>query len=134
MIYFDTDFWVNFYIDQNIEKQEITKEILFDRNTNGKVFASLLNVQEIAFVFGKLNYTSFETEKVINDFYKLNPLNYTTSHFKRAINLAKIIGFKNINDCIHTAIAEDNCSELYTFNRRDFEKIKKHTKLKINIL
>lgn len=134
MIYFDTDFWINYFIEQNIEKQEIARKKLFEVNSKNHVFTSLLNVQEATFVMGKLNFSIAETESVIKELWKHNPIYYSKSQFQRAVELAKIIGFKNINDCIHTAIAEDYCDELYTFNRRDFEKIKNHTKLEINIL
>lgn len=53
----------------------------------------------------------------------------------RGLQLAKKIGFKHINDCVHTAVAESlNCQVLYTYNKSDFKRIQKCTKLKITIL
>jgi len=63
-----------------------------------------------------------------------NPVPYTTVSFRRAIELAREIGFQNINDCLHTAIAEEYCVELYTFNKADFKRIQKFTELRIFIL
>jgi|GEM_PF-3590350 len=34
------------------------------------------------------------------------------------------------NDCLHTAIAERHCDELYTFNKSEFKKIARLSKLK----
>jgi predicted nucleic acid-binding protein len=44
------------------------------------------------------------------------------------------IGFRQINDCIHTAIAEKHCTELITYNKKDFSKIAKLTSINIKIL
>ena len=63
-----------------------------------------------------------------------NPVSYEIHHFRRAVELARQIGFQNINDCLHTAIAEEYCGELYTYNRADFKRIKEHSRLKIPIL
>ncbi len=60
--------------------------------------------------------------------------NITIAHFKRAIELAKTIGFQHISLCLHTAIAEEYCDELYTCNKADFERSKKYIRLKITIL
>ena len=61
-------------------------------------------------------------------------LAYEILHFKRALELARKIGFQNINDCLHTAIAEEHCDELCTYNEADFKRIQTHTRLKITIL
>ena len=39
-----------------------------------------------------------------------------------------------IHDCLHTAIAEKHCGELYTFKRSDFKKIARFSRLKVVIL
>jgi predicted nucleic acid-binding protein len=91
-------------------------------------------LQEFSFVLGKIKV---EPETIINNikiFSTATPINYTAKHFNRAIELAKQIGFKHINDCIHTAIAEEFCTELITYNKDDFNKIKNYTALKITIL
>ena len=65
---------------------------------------------------------------------KLGPIVYDVEILQRAFDIAKIVGFRNINDCIHTAIAESNCTELITYNKRDFSKIKEFTKIAVTIL
>lgn len=53
----------------------------------------------------------------------------------RAMNLARHKGFKHINDCIHTALAESlSLDKFYTYNRSDFKRIQKYSKLNILIL
>jgi predicted nucleic acid-binding protein len=93
-----------------------------------------LNLQEVAFVLAKLRVDIVEINDTLHTFNKFNPINYSFEDFKRAATLCQKVGFQNINDCIHTAIAENHCKELYTFNQADFKLIKNHTSLKINIL
>ena len=76
MIYFDTDFWINYFIEQNIPKQDLTKNILLDANEKNKIFTSLLNIQEATFVMSKLQFNISDTEKVINELLKYNPIYY----------------------------------------------------------
>ncbi len=134
MIYFDTDFWVNYLIIQDRKKHLLVKKIFEKANFDKKVFISLLNLQEIAFVLTKLGVQVFEINEQLSTLYEFNPINYTFKEYLRACELCQKVGFQNINDCIHTAIAETNCKELYTFNQADFKLIKNHTSLKINIL
>jgi predicted nucleic acid-binding protein len=61
-------------------------------------------------------------------------VDYNKKEVKRGVSLAKYIGFKNINDCIHVAIAESYCSELVTYNKKDFVKLQKTAKIKVTIL
>ena len=76
-----------------------------------------------------------DIENMIQDFLLSMPVAYTTIDFIRGIKLAKIMGFQNINVCIHTAIAENNgCSEIYTFNKSDFLQIQRHTRMKTTLL
>lgn len=134
MIYLDSDFLIHYFTIQDRKKHLYVKK-LFDKIVNDeKAFISLLNLQEVAFVLAKLNFEKFEIIEKISDFHKFNPINYSFEEFKRATELCQKVGFQNINDCIHTAIAETNCKELYTFNQADFKLIKNHTSLKINIL
>ena len=134
MIYFDTDFLVNFLIEQDSKKHQLTRTIFKEANRRNDVFISLLCAQETVFVLGKLGVDTEKIESIIQDFWKYNPVNYSIKHFDRAVELSKAIGFKHINDCLHTAVAEIYCDELYTFNQDDFKKIKRYTSLKINIL
>lgn len=93
-----------------------------------------LCLQETGFVLQKLAQQHDAIERMLTSLMYYQPITYEIRHFKRAIELARKIGFQNINDCLHTAIAEEYCDELYTYNRADFKRIKAHTRLKITIL
>ena len=134
MIYFDTDFLIHYFVIQDRKKHLLVRKTFEKANFDKKVFISLLNLQEIAFVLTKFELERFEIDEKISQLYEFNPINYSFDEFKRASELCQKVGFQNINDCIHTAIAENNCKELYTFNQADFKIIKNHTSLKINIL
>ena len=133
MIYFDTDVLVNSFVDQDLKKQNLAKK-LYEETTYRETFlVSFLCLQETGFVLNKLAKNSEDIERILNSPILYNPVGYGATHFKRAIELARKIGFQNINDCLHTAIAEEYCDELYTFNKADFKRIQKHTELKITI-
>jgi len=95
---------------------------------------STLNYQEILFVLGKLKVSENEIKSIANDLFQLNAVNYSLTEIKRASDIAEQIGFRQINDCIHTAIAEKHCTELITYNKKDFSKIAKLTSINIRIL
>jgi predicted nucleic acid-binding protein len=135
MIYFDTDVLINYQFNQN--QISHNKAIaLYEQCTQDKTFfTSLLALQEFGYVAHRLGLPSSDIEAIIQGLMISNPVNYTASDFVRGIQIAKLVGFQNINDCIHTAIAENNgCSEIYTFNKTDFHRIQRHTNLKITIL
>ena len=134
MIYFDTDFLVHYFVVQDRKTHLNVKKMFEKADFNENVFISLLNLQEVSFVLAKLGMPNFEIDEKLNILYDYNPIDYTVSEFKRATEISRKIGYKSINDCIHTAIAENHCKELYTFNQADFKLIKNHTSLKINIL
>jgi predicted nucleic acid-binding protein len=134
MIYFDTDFLIHYFIIQDRKKHLLVRKIFEKANFDRKVLISLLNLQEITFVLSKFDLEKFEIEEKVSKLYEFNPVNYTLEEFKRAFTLCQKVGFQNINDCLHTAIAENYCKELYTFNQTDFKHIKNYTSLKINVL
>lgn len=134
MIYFDTDVLIHILLPQDLEKHEIADRIYWDITGREKFFISLLCLQETGFVLHKLDQKVQDIERMLASLLLHQPAHYETSHFKRAIELACKVGFQNINDCLHTAIAEEYCEELYTFNKSDFKRIQKYTDLKITIL
>ncbi|GAB3321816.1 hypothetical protein GCM10027299_16830 [Larkinella ripae] len=71
---------------------------------------------------------------MIGDLLLQTRVNYGAEQFLRGKELATKIGFQHLNDCLHTAIAETYCEELYTFNKADFKQLQKYTSLKITIL
>ncbi len=133
MIYFDTDIWIHSLVNQDAEKHQQANEIIENYSEQGYVI-STLNYQEILFVLGKLKVADAEIESIANDLFQLNAVSYSLTEIKRASHIAKQIGFRQINDCIHTAIAETHCTELITYNKKDFSKIAKLASIPVKIL
>ena len=135
MIYFDTDVLVNYHFNQNPVSHQKAIAVYGQAIYDKAFFTSLLSLQEFGYVSHRLASTESDTERMIQDFLLFKPVAYTITDLIRGIQLAKLVGFQNINDCLHTAIAENNgCSEIYTFNKSDFLRIQRHSKIKITIL
>ena len=86
------------------------------------------------FVLEKLGVDNKEIEIAYREIMQLKPVVYDIEILERAFDIAKRVGFRNINDCVHTAIAESYCTELITYNSKDFSKIKEFTKIRVTIL
>jgi predicted nucleic acid-binding protein len=134
MIYFDTDVLVNYLIRQDAAKNQQAVQLYQSASDEGIFFCSLLCLQETAFVLNRLKVDNQNIDTMISSLFTSSMVSYNANQFSRAKELAKKVGFQNINDCLHTAIAETYCQELYTFNKSDFKRIQRHTKLKITIL
>ena len=134
MIYFDSDVVFNALILQDHRKYEESNDLIFEAMNEGKIALSSLLVQELGYSMGKKGMA----EEVVEEHLAGIMQNFLTSvnhqHMVRAVSLATKIGFKHINDCIHTAVAESlSCEKLYTYNKSDFKRIQKHTGLNIVI-
>ena len=134
MIYIDTDLIINTYVKQNAIKHKDSIELLEKINNDSIGKISVLSIQETLFVLAKLKVNKAKITSIFNQLMSLNPLVYDINILERASSLANVIGFQHINDCIHTAIAETCCSEIITYNKKDFSKIAKLTSLKVTIL
>ncbi len=133
MTYFDTDYLIHYLIIQDKELHRLATKKIKNLIAKSQFYVSPLNLQEIGFVLAKLNTESFSIVEKLNELESHSITNYTSEHFLRAKELACKIGFQSINDCLHTAIAESYCSEIYTCNKADFEKIKPLTSLRVTI-
>ncbi len=135
MIYFDTDVLINYQFSQN-QISHNKAIVVYEQSIKDETFlTSLLTMQEFGYVANRLGSPVLDIEKMIQDFLISKPVGYSTTDFIRAVQLAKLVGFQNINDCLHTAIAENNnCAEIYTFNKSDFLRIQQHTTVRIIIL
>ncbi|PSL26127.1 type II toxin-antitoxin system VapC family toxin [Dyadobacter jiangsuensis] len=134
MRYLDTDVFVNFLIQQNLDKHDLAGRIFEKASEEGSIFVSFLVLQELSFVLGKLNMPAPEVRANVNALALLKPYAYQQGEYYRAVYLAERVGFQHFNDCLHTAIAERNCDELVTFNKSDFSRIKSYTDLRITLL
>lgn len=135
MHYFDTDVIINAIIEQDPVKHQEAKALIFKALNDNSFVISTLVIQETAYALARLSIPSEEIERNLAFFSTQNVHLAEHAALKRGIELGSLIGFKNINDCIHTAIAESiNCQQLHTYNKADFKRIQTCTNLKIRIL
>lgn len=134
MNYFDTDVLIHSLVSQNANLHLKVNDLIEDSVNANQFIISWLSIQEIGFVLAKLEqpvqFISLKLEMLMSS----GPVEYGLIEFTRAVEIAKTIGFKDFNDCLHTAIAEQHCTDLYTCNYRDFKKIQPLTSLKIHFL
>ena len=135
MRYFDTDVLVHYFIGQDKVKHLQTIELYATASADQTFFISLLSLQELAYALAKLQLKKSKIRKAVLKWHSPELVDYDHLIFARAVELAQRLGFSNINDCLHTAIAEaHNCTDLITYNRKDFVRIQPLTSLKIIIL
>lgn len=134
MYYIDTDVLIHSFVKQNIQLHSQVKALLSQFVVERKVSISWLSIQETAFVLAKLNQLPLSIINSINFLVELTPFTHDKPEFVRASELAKIIGFKSINDCLYIAIAEKHCTDLYTCNTKDFKRLEPHTTLNIHFI
>ena len=134
MIYIDTDVLINAYVVQGEEKNKQANEVIEQVNEGDSAAISTLSVQEMLFVLEKLRIDREDIDTAYNEVMRLQPLAYDIGILRRSVDIAKHVGFRNINDCIHTAIAESHCTELITYNKSDFKKIREFAKVRVTIL
>jgi len=134
VIYIDTDVLINAYVVQDVHKHRQANEVIEQVNTDDIAVISTLTIQEMLFVLKRLDVDNEEIEIAYNEVMQLEPLAYDIGILQRAFGIARQVGFRNINDCIHAAIAESHCTELITYNRRDFIRIKKFAQVRMRLL
>ena len=134
MIYIDTDVLIHAYVIQDRQKNRQANEVMERVNKKDVAVISTLSVQEMLFVLARLSIDNKEINIAYSEVMQLQPISYGMEILRRAVDIAKHVGFRNINDCIHTAIAESHCTELITYNKRDFSKIKELAKVSVTIL
>jgi predicted nucleic acid-binding protein len=134
MTYFDSDVLVHYLFLQDPAKQSIARQCIQSAASQGRACVSVLSLQEVSFVLAKLQVAKADIAKSLAQLKQLTVLETTLADFQRAEIMAQLIGFQNINDCIHTAIAEQACLELVTFNHSDFNRIKPLSSLQITLL
>ncbi|GAB4044897.1 type II toxin-antitoxin system VapC family toxin [Spirosoma jeollabukense] len=99
-----------------------------------RFFISQLCILETAFTLRKLGQQPDDIEAMLDAFLAYEPVSSTLAEMKRGIALAKLIGFQNISDCVHLAIAESHCDEFCTYNKSDYKRLQQHTRLKVTLL
>lgn len=134
MNYIDTDVLIHSIINQNINLHLKINDLLEEMAKIDTFLISLLTIQETGFVLAKLHQPSEFIIAKMQALLNSKPVQYSYTEFNRAIELAKKIGFKDFNDCLHIAIAEQHCTDLYTCNYKDFKKIANFTAVNIHYL
>ncbi|MFC5410739.1 type II toxin-antitoxin system VapC family toxin [Larkinella bovis] len=135
MKYFDTDVIINAVVEQDIVKHQEAKELVFNALNDNTFIISTLVIQETGYALARIGLPVEEIERNLAFFSSLNVCLVEHAALNRGIELASLVGFKNMNDCIHTAVAESiNCEQLFTYNQSDFKRIQKNTSLTISIL
>jgi predicted nucleic acid-binding protein len=135
MRYFDSDVLVHYFVNYEPVKHQQAQKLLKQAVDEGLFYISLLSVQETTFAMAKLRQPLLEINEAFKQLLLTKPVAYEISDFQQASQLPQHLGFQNINDCLHTALAEaNNCTELITYNRKDFVHIHPHSRLEITIL
>ena len=97
MNYIDTDVLIHSLINQNPNLHLKINDIIEEMVRGQTFLVSWLSIQELGFVLAKLDHpTSFITSK-LNDLISTPPVQYGPDEFKRAMELASSIGFKDFN-------------------------------------
>ncbi len=91
-------------------------------------------MQEFLFVLEKLGIANNIICKNYDFFKRYAIFDIDDKIFESSYNMASNIGFRHINDCIHTVIAEKHCKNLITYNKNDFKKIQRLSNIVITIL
>lgn len=134
MIYFDTDVLINAFVKQDEQKHRHSRELVDNAVAKREAVVSTLSVQEAIFVLGRIKSSPEQAQAAFNELVSMQPESYGMEDLHRAVEISRHVGLRNINDCIHTAIAERNSSELITYNRQDFSRIRNFARVSITLL
>ena len=135
MHYFDSDVVFNYIVIQDPVKNKQANELLLNALEYDHFVISTLVIQEIGYALARFELGNDIIRQELDYLNSLNIAIIDNFHITRALELAEIIGFKHINDCVHTAVAESlDCELFYTYNKSDFKRIQKYTSLQIVIL
>jgi predicted nucleic acid-binding protein len=132
MNYIDMDVLIHYLVKQDLSLNLKAISMIDKLIIDNQFIISWLSIQEIGFVLNKLNQPNSLIQSKLNYLMACAPVQYGLNEFERAMQLAEIIGFKNFNDCLHTAIAERHCTDFHTCNYKDFKKLQSHTNLIIH--
>lgn len=134
MNYLDTDILIHSLVNQNSNLHLKINDLMEEMIVKNTFLISWLSIQEVGFVLAKLSQPVGFISSKLRVLMSSLPCEYRGTEFARAVELAEIIGFKDFNDCLHVAIAERHCTDLYTCNYKDSERIQPLTSLKIHFL
>jgi predicted nucleic acid-binding protein len=135
VIYFDSDVIFHFLVLQDDQKHRKSRELVFLAIDTQEFAISSLAIQEVGFGLARFGISGEEISAKLTFLHSINTIEIQNSDITRALALAQAIGYKHINDCVHTAVAERVMpKQFYTYNKSDFSRIKKLARVTINIL
>ncbi|MCE6988969.1 PIN domain-containing protein [Dyadobacter sp. CY323] len=135
MTYFDSDVIFNYIVTQDPAKNQQANQLILEAITRNDFVISTLVVNEVGYGLARFNVENQIIKSELDYLISLNMTSIHQQHLSRALYLSEAIGFKHINDCIHTAVAESiGCDTFYPYNKSDFKRIQRYTDLKIVIL
>jgi hypothetical protein len=103
-------------VRQDISKYRIAQKVFDKIISSGKLKVSFLTMQETAYVLHRLGLEKHDIESTLTTFLTFEPVSYEVPEMQRAISLCKNVGFQ------------------YTFNKSDFRRIARLSKLKVVLL
>jgi len=106
MNYIDTDVLIHSLINQTPALHLRINDMIEEMDKANTFTISWLNIQEVGFVLAKLDQTATFISSNLHHLISSSPISFSGQEFSRAIELAELIGFKDFNDCLHTAITE----------------------------
>ena len=131
MIYYDTDMLVNYCVEQETAKHQQAIQLVEQAIAAlmACFFISTLSLNELAFALTKVRVKVGRDKitKHLSDFYLLDPVPVTLAHLQRAAQIGYKVSFSHMSDCVHTAVAEEFCQGLCTYNGSDFSLIQPST-------
>jgi len=131
--FFDTNVLIYFTINQDEQKFEIAKKMIFEAIKQDTFFISPMVLSEYIFVLSKYKLTRQHKDKVVL-FSKYVNASIDNTLVLEAYDVCEKINFcKNINDVIHLKVADRFCQKLVTFDK-DFKKLENYTDIEIEIL
>ncbi len=135
MLYFDSDVVFHFLVLQEDNKHKQARQLVLDAVRERKFVISTLVIQEVGYAMARFELANEEITNKLSYLSTINTVDVQNIVVPRALELAGIVGFKHINDCVHTAISESlKVEKLCTYNKADFKRIQKLTDLEIIIL
>ncbi len=135
MIYFDSDVVFHFLVVQEEQKHEQARKLILEAIRNREFSISTLVIQEVGYGLARFELSPEEISSKLSFLYSINTVAIPESLIPRVLQLAHKVGFKHINDCVHTAVSENlRVEKMYTYNKADFKRIQKYTDLEILIL
>ncbi|HCE43624.1 MAG TPA: hypothetical protein DET40_08755 [Lentisphaeria bacterium] len=133
MIFLDTNILVYATVNQDIEKQKASENLIAE-NIGGNLLISPLVLSEYIYVMTKLGIEVQYIRKSVDLFRKCVSYGIDAELVYSSFLLGQKLDMnKNINDLIHLKFADKYAKTIYTFDE-NFKRLIKHSSIDIKIL